>query len=97
MKPTIAEITAAVCRKFKLEPWMLNGNERHGHISNPRRMAFLLADEAGASHGQIAIRFRRNRSTVSKAIMAVKAKASRDFETAVTLENLRIILEWKTA
>jgi chromosomal replication initiation ATPase DnaA len=97
MKPTIAQIIAAVARVFKLDPWMLRGNERHAYISRPRQIAFLLAHEAGATHGQIARQFRRERSTISKGIKAIIATAATDFNAAVKIEALRFILERKTA
>jgi len=97
MKPTIAEITNAVCSAFKLEDWMLKGRESHRHISRPRAIAFLLAADAGATHGTIARQFKRDRSTVSAAIASTRASIATDFNTAVKIEALRFILGRKTA
>lgn len=56
MKPTIAEITAAVAARFKVKPSDITGDSRLAQFIRPRFAAYAMAREAGYSYPTIAAR-----------------------------------------
>ena len=85
MKPTIAQIQAAVTAHYNLREGEILSESRKHRIARPRHIAMHLArDLTGQSLPQIGSRFRRHHTTVMSSLECAKKLVERpDFAADV--------------
>jgi len=90
MKPSIAQIIAAVAEAFHIRPADITEPDRSARASHPRFIAYAIAHDAGHSYPQIG-RFigRRDHSTVISGAKRAKAIAKKRPDYAETFKALR--------
>ena len=95
MKPTIAQIQAAVTAHYNLREGEILSESRKHRIVRPRHIAMHLArDLTGQSLPQIGSRFRRHHTTVMSSLECAKKLVERpDFAADVAELRRRLVPE----
>lgn len=90
MKPTIAQIIAAVAEAFNVRPDDITGPRQFGYITRPRFIVYLIAHDAGYSYPNIAGRLGKDdHTTIMSGARRVSVIAAKDPDYARKYEALR--------
>jgi chromosomal replication initiation ATPase DnaA len=90
MKPTIAQIIAAVAEAFQIRPDDITGPRRFSYITRPRFAVYAIAHDAGYSYPVIAGRLGKDdHTTIMDGAKRVPIIAAKDPDYARKYEDLR--------
>lgn len=89
MKPTIAQIIAAVAEAFQIRPDDITGPSRLAVHSHPRHAVSAIAHDAGYSFPQIGRRLGRDWSTVRESATRPKIISAKSEAFAQRYNDLR--------
>lgn len=94
MKPSLADISWAVCTKYQVFPTQLRGKTKGcKNVYRPRMLAMYLAREfTGQSYPKIGRWFNRDHTTAMNACRRIREISAKDSSLKAHIEELSLVL-----